>query len=56
MTSLTLKSRECLIDDIKCLETQLMDLQERFDVIVSWIRSQYSGKFAVRNNCVEFRS
>ncbi|KAG4067673.1 hypothetical protein HA402_005445 [Bradysia odoriphaga] len=36
-----MKSRSCLIDDIKCLETQLSALQERFDIIVNWIQSQY---------------
>ncbi|XP_037024851.1 zinc finger protein 652-B-like [Bradysia coprophila] len=36
-----MKSRSCLMDDIKCLETQLSALQERFDIIVNWIQSQY---------------
>lgn len=34
-------SREQLIEDIKCLEKDLTDLRGRFDVIVSWIRSEY---------------
>lgn len=41
MFSMSLKSREQLIEDIKCLETELMKLRGRFEVIVSWIRSQY---------------
>lgn len=54
MTSLALRSRHCLIEDIKCLETQLSSLQDRFDVIVHWIRSQYSGEFniIIRTDCV----
>lgn len=42
--SLDLKSRECLIEDIKCLQTEISQLRGRFDVIVEWIRSEYSGE------------
>lgn len=44
MISLAQKSRQCLIDDVKGLEAKLLQLQEQFDLIINWIRSEYCGK------------
>lgn len=51
--SLAVRSRQCLIEDVKSLETQLLHLQERFDLIVNWIREQYCGKLEM-NYCNNF--
>lgn len=48
MISMALKSRERLVKDIQCLESELSHLRGRFDVIVKWIRSEYNGGLRLR--------
>ncbi|KAJ6640607.1 PR domain zinc finger protein 5 [Pseudolycoriella hygida] len=46
------RSRQCLMNDIIYLDTQLTQLRMRFDLIVNWIRSQYFDLKGLPENVV----